>query len=577
MEPGKILLKDLSKTEFSVLDVETTGLSARSNHVIEIGIVKVKNLKVIDKYSSLINPGYRIPAFITQLTGITNGDVKNAPSFDQIADDIKNFIGDSIISGHNLSFDDSFLTAEYLRNERIPINNPKVCTLKIAKRLYPALRSKSLSSVAYHLKIQNRNSHRALGDAETTAKILIKMIKKLIEEDFISTADDLIKYQYFTSAKPQGNFKSGMQEALFACPDLPGVYYFINRKDEIIYVGKAKSLHERVKSYFSPSAGRKAKKIIQQARKLKYQTTNSELTALLMEAETIKKLNPRHNSQLKKYGNKYFLRITKNHKFPSVEIANHFDFNGDDYFGLYLSRKKAEVVKEIIDKTFAVRECSDKDFNKRKKCFLADIERCTAPCENSDEELYNKELNELYEFLQGKSQFALNRMLFKMKEYSAAQRFEKAGEIKSTIDLILKQVHQSSLLSEPVNNASVIIEISEKFSKDFIILICGKMAIESYPGKQPMLFKSVLDDYFNGTVQTDFMPTEEDLEKLKITMNWLIRNRDKVKIYYLKDFKTSEELYTNISNSTVKNFPSDEGCFEIKNLTARIVENSFVL
>ena len=112
MQTDLTLNKLLSKTEFSVIDVETTGLSARTNNIIEIGIVKVNKLKIVDKYSTLINPGYNIPSFITQLTGITNSDVRNAPTFDSVAEKVKAFVGDSVISGHNFSFDESFLNAE---------------------------------------------------------------------------------------------------------------------------------------------------------------------------------------------------------------------------------------------------------------------------------------------------------------------------------------------------------------------------------------------------------------------------------------------------------------------------------
>ncbi len=404
MQSNRILNSHLSETDFSVIDVETTGLSARTNNIIEIGIVKIKKFKITDKYTSLINPGYEIPSFITQLTGITNRDVKTAPTFDSIAGEIQTFISDSVICGHNISFDESFLNAEMIRNDRIPFENHKVCTLKIARKLFPGLKSKSLSSVSTYLKIRNKNAHRALGDAETTAKVLIKQIKKLSDEEGIETLEDLVKYQsYSFNSFSKIKIKPQLQEALFSCPNLPGVYYFINKRDEIIYVGKAKSLNDRLKSYFSSSAGRKAKKIVRQAVRIKYFTTNSELTALLTEAETIKKINPRLNSQLKRYGNKYFLKVNKNHTFPSIDISNYFDFDGNDYFGLYLSRKKAEAVKEIVDRTFTLRECTEKEFKKKKKCFLADIERCTVPCEIPDTEKYNDELKEVYNFLKEKT------------------------------------------------------------------------------------------------------------------------------------------------------------------------------
>ena len=149
----------LEETEFSVLDVETTGLSARNNRVIEIGIIKVKNLKIADKFTTLINPGCDIPYFITQFTGIANSDVEYSPSFYDTAEEIEEFIGNSIISGHNLSFDENFLRYEFIRNGFEPLSNLTVCTLKLARKVFPELKSKSLASITAHLKIKNNDSH----------------------------------------------------------------------------------------------------------------------------------------------------------------------------------------------------------------------------------------------------------------------------------------------------------------------------------------------------------------------------------------------------------------------------------
>ncbi len=556
----------IEDTEFSVLDVETTGLSARNNHIIEIGIVKVKKLKIAGKFQSLVNPGCKIPYFITQFTGITDEDIIDAPFFSELADKIENVIGDSVISAHNLSFDDSFLKYEFFRTGKEPLSNHKICTLRLARRLYPSLKSKSLSSVTNHLRLKNSNSHRALADAEVTARALIKMIKKLKKDEGIETLDELSAYQSRVTSKGRPKIKKSLNNDVSSLPNAPGIYYFLNKKNEIIYVGKAKSLGERIKTYFAPTASKKAKKIVRQASKLKTEITNSELTALLTEAETIKLINPKHNSQLKKYGNKYFIRVNKNHKYPKLEISNHFDFDGNDYFGLFISRKRADKVMEMIDKTFALRECTDKEFAKKKKCFLADIERCTAPCIKTKDPDYTDELEKVYEFLNGNNQTALNRLLNKMKDYSSKQKYEKAAEVKELVDLILAQTHKSSLLSEPVNSANVLFEISESFSKDYLILISGKPFIKTYIHSKDGLFEEAIDDYFSGNINLQIMPTEEDLEKMKISLNWLIKNRNKVRIIYLKDYCSKEELYSAISRFSKFNDSPDVSFYDINHL-----------
>jgi DNA polymerase-3 subunit epsilon len=556
----------IEQVEFSVLDVETTGLSARENHVIEIGIVKVKNLKIASKFQSFVNPGCKIPYFITQFTGITDEDIIDAPFFSELADKIENVIGDSVISAHNISFDDSFLKYEFFRTGREPLSNHKICTLKIARRLYPSLKSKSLSSITQYLRLKNSNAHRALADAEVTARALIKMIKKLKEDEGIETLDELHSYQSRVTTRGRPKIKKSLNNDVSSLPNAPGIYYFLNKKNEIIYVGKAKSLGERIKTYFSPTASKKAKKIVRQASKLKTEITNSELTALLTEAETIKLFNPKHNSQLKKYGNKYFIRINKTHNYPKLEISNHFDFDGNDYFGLFISRKRADKVMEMIDKTFTLRECTDKEFAKMKKCFLADIERCTAPCIKTKDPDYSDELEKVYEFLNGKNQTALDRLLHKMKDYSSKQKYEKAAEVKELVDLILAQTHKSSLLSEPVNSANVLFEISESLSKDYLLLISGKPFLKTYIHSKDGLFEDAIDDYFSGTLNLQIMPSEEDLEKMKISLNWLIKNRNKVRIFYLKDYTSREELYSAISRFSKFNDSPDVSFYDINHL-----------
>jgi excinuclease UvrABC nuclease subunit len=317
----------------------------------------------------------------------------------------------------------------------------------------------------------------------------------------------------------------------------------------VIYIGKAKSLKDRVRSYFASTAVGKPKKIVKQAAKIKTEITNSELTALLLEAESIKLINPRHNRQLKKYGNKYFIRINKSTKYPKAEIISNFDFDGNDYFGLFISRRKAEVVLDIIDKTFSLRECNDKEFRKGKKCFLADIERCTAPCVKNNDPDYFDELEKVYEFLSGGNQSALNRMLNKMKDYAAKEKYEKAAETKQVIDLILSQTHKSSLLAEPVNKANVLFEITEGINRDYMLLLEGKYFIKKNSLKGRDNFEDALDDYYSNTIKVDINPTEEDLEKMKISLNWLTKNRNKVGIFYLKDFGSKEDLFNAVSSN----------------------------
>ncbi len=542
---------NISNIRFTVVDVETTGLSARNERVIEIALVTVENLKIVEKFSSLINPQRPIPSFISMFTGITNSDVKDAPLFHQIFPILLEKTEGSVLCGHNLQFDLSFLRNEVqlLGDDFNPTHT--LCTLKLARRLFPDLKSRSLGPLSYHLGIKNKNSHRALGDAETTAKVLIKLLKHLKENEGISSLDELLAFQTGIKSFNRLKIKPELQNDFYDLPNAPGIYYFLNSKNEIIYIGKAKQLRDRVKSYFSANADSRVRKIVRQAKHLKYVITNSELTALLAESESIKVKNPKHNKMLKGYGNKYFIKVITTKTAPHLEITNKFDFDGNDYFGLYHSRRDAQKIIEFINKTFAIRECDDKEYLKSKPCFLFDIYRCTAPCLGLENNIirHKEELEEVYRFLNGENQNAMNRLLNKMKFYSSNQMYEKAAEIKHLIDFLMEEIHKSSLLSEPMNKAKVLIEINSSMGNDYLVLFEGKVFIKGYLYDNKNKFEEILDDYYSGTLFNDALPTDEDLEKLKIVLQWLIKNRNRVKVFYLKNYNSKEELFKSINNN----------------------------
>lgn len=563
-------LLDLTPDEacFSVLDVETTGINSSHNNIIEIGIIKVQNNIVIDQFSSFINPGRAIPIFITNLTGITDDDVYDAPFFEDVAFDISEFLQYSIVVGHNLPFDMGFIKRE-MRLAGIQNFQPlQLCTLKLARRIFPQLKSKSLGNVAHHLAIKVEDAHRATGDAEATAKILYKLIDAIKNETSINNLKELIEYQFSPSTgMKRPKLSKKMNSDLAVVPNNPGIYYFLNAKGEVIYVGKAKSLRERIRSYLTDSTQRKSKKILDKASRIKTETTNSELTALLTEAEMIKALKPKFNKLLKKYSSKYYIKFEMTNHFPKVSITSDFDFDGNDYFGLYVSRRKAQKIIEVIDKTFSLRECEEKEFKQKRGCFLSEIGRCTEPCVNNDIELYRSELEKVYEFLYGKHQNTINRLLNKMKAYSDELKFEKAGEIKEILTLVLNQIHKSSLLQEPLNRANVFIEVTGyNYEKDYLLLLEGKVFIKKYLLNAYDSFEETINDYYENTVSLTNSPNDEDLEKLKIILNWITIHRNNTRIFYLKDYTSKEELYKNISlNNYSPNEPSVNE-FDLKNL-----------
>lgn len=171
-ERGKYVKKIVN--DYCVLDLETTGLSWQRDQIIEIGIIKVRNQKIIDKYEQLLDPKCEISHFITQLTGINNDMVYGMPSLDDIIDEVIGFISDDIIIGHNTAFDLNFLANHF----QIDIENEYMDTLQFSRKVYPQMKHHRLTDMVEFLNLTN-NEHRSLADCIATYE-LYEHLKEMI-------------------------------------------------------------------------------------------------------------------------------------------------------------------------------------------------------------------------------------------------------------------------------------------------------------------------------------------------------------------------------------------------------------
>lgn len=170
---------DLSMAEFVALDVETTG-SKPPSRVMEIAAYRVRNGQVAESFHSLLNPEISIPPFIMALTGIDDAMVSTAPRFAEIADELIQFIGDSVVVAHNASFDLAFLNHEIGRvYEDYRLGNPSLCTVQLSRSLISEIDNHKLKTVANYYAIELVNHHRAGDDAHATAKIFVKLLQEL--------------------------------------------------------------------------------------------------------------------------------------------------------------------------------------------------------------------------------------------------------------------------------------------------------------------------------------------------------------------------------------------------------------
>ncbi len=289
----------MKKQEYAIVDIETTGGNATHSKITEIAIIIYDGEKIIERWESLVNPEKEIPTAIFALTGIDNAMVENAPIFETISDKVLEMLTDRIFVAHNVNFDYSFVRHE-LERANLKWTAKKLCTVRAARKIKPGLSSYSLGRLCASLHISLENRHRAGGDADATTVLL----SKLLEWDTEGEIDKMLK----KSANDQRLPPNLPPEDFTQLPEKPGVYYFYNAFNKVIYVGKAVNLKKRVASHFT---GHKItpqrQNFLRDIYAISFEVCATELMALILECTEIKHLWPEYNRALKKYEAKFGL------------------------------------------------------------------------------------------------------------------------------------------------------------------------------------------------------------------------------------------------------------------------------
>ena len=277
---------------YAIVDIETTGGYASSHGIIEVSIKIFDGETIIEDFESLINPGIVIPKYIQAFTGITNDMVADAPSFETVAEKVFTLLQGNVFVAHNVNFDYSFLKS-HLEYYGYTLNSKKLCTIRLARHLFPGLPSYSLGNLCNSLGIDLTNRHRAGGDAAAT----VILFKKLLDND----PKEHIKASLLRNSKEQALPPNVPKAHFDVLPKSPGVYYFHDQKGKIIYVGKAKNIRSRVNSHFSNNSdSRQKQNFLRNTYSISFQPTATELMAAILESTEIKRLWPIFNTSQKR-------------------------------------------------------------------------------------------------------------------------------------------------------------------------------------------------------------------------------------------------------------------------------------
>ncbi|WP_298884445.1 exonuclease domain-containing protein [uncultured Polaribacter sp.] len=270
---------------YTVIDIETTGNGYKGSKITEISIFVFDGKTVIDEFTSLVNPEQNIPPFITNLTGITNAMVRNAPKFYEIARKVEEITKNTIFVAHNVNFDYNIIQEEF-KNLGFDFKRKKLCTVRLSRKIIPGLNSYSLGNICSVENIPINGRHRAKGDAEATTELF----RRLIERDDNFTINSFLNPKSRQATLPPLLDKKVVDDL----PETFGVYYFKNIEKEIIYVGKANNIKQRVISHFYDKKKKEQTMCLETA-DISYTKTGSELLALLHESAEIKHIYPKFN------------------------------------------------------------------------------------------------------------------------------------------------------------------------------------------------------------------------------------------------------------------------------------------
>lgn len=303
---------------YAIVDIETTGGAASRSSICEVAIIIHDGEKVVKEYQSLINPERPIPSTLTAIHGINDFMVADAPKFYEEAKTIHELLEGNIFVAHSVNFDYSFIKAAF-QDLGYDLKLKKLCTVRLSRKIFPGLKSYSLGIICENRGIIINDRHRAYGDAIATAHLFTQLVQ--------NDTNDVIQTSLKNNATV-ANIPDNLERKVFdELPQSPGVYYFLNQKSQIIYVGKAKNIKKRVSSHFGGNKEEIKKQAFQsQIHHVDYYLTGNELIALLHESHEIRKNWPRYN------------KAQKNNK-TGYSIYLYEDRQG--YQRLQLARKQA--------------------------------------------------------------------------------------------------------------------------------------------------------------------------------------------------------------------------------------------
>ena len=403
-----------------------------------------------------------------------------APRIEEVLPAFRDFLGDSVMVAHNAAFDFSFLDFEFRRIFGIGLNNPVLCTLRMARRFMPSLKRKRLDALAEHFGLSTEGRHRGLGDARMAAEILSIFIEMAAKMG-LTRLDRLID-DHQRGAAGRRIERHIAPEEIAALPTAPGVYLMRNERGDLLYVGKARRLKDRVGSYFNSSVSAKTADLISHVWKIETRVTRSSLEAALLEAQLIRELKPPFNRMLKSVAPAFFIRIDLMDDFPRIVVTQKMTRRrGVMFLGPFIGKRGVDHSARTLSRLLGLRTCSGRlepevDFS---PCIYGQMGHCSAPCNLSiDESAYDDRVRDAVGFLRGAGTGSILGGLAKARDQAAsAMRFEEANRLHRDLQSLATLSSRVSRLSQVVTENNLVIVTGAGEDRAAHVVLSGRLAM----------------------------------------------------------------------------------------------------
>lgn len=451
---------DLLEVPFVALDLETTGARTGTSKITEIGAVRIEGLREVATFHTLVNPMRSIPRMITEITGITQEMVADAPRIEQVIPELLEFLRGAVVVAHNAGFDVGFLNYELRRLKGRELGDGAIDTLPLARALAPGLVNYKLATVAESLGAPVAACHRALADAQAAGHVFVTLMSRLREQGVTRLSE---ARAFMVSSARAATEKLALTREL---PLAPGAYRFVDRDGRVIYVGHGERLQEQVRSHFTgmPSNAGKMRQAIRLVERIEWEETHTPLEAILREHQLILEHRPSCNQHGVRPETYAYLKVRQagpglclyvSSRTPRTLVTGDPGSKGGSshqVLGPFRGRSRLISALDLLQRCYPIRDCPRQP--QARPCDRGRTGGCLAPClgDPAIRRRHDRLVRQILSWLGGRTDGDLVEPARRVEELAAElaeqKRYEEVQKLRQSWEDLLSVRRSYSALAD---------------------------------------------------------------------------------------------------------------------------------